>query len=220
MPRDTRLIIPDIFHHAIQRGNNRQDVFNSNEDRLYYLKWARRLAEENYVPIMGYCLMTNHTHLLVLPRNADDMINFMKLLGQRYTQYVNRKYHRSGKLWENRYKIHPVDPELYYVVLKYIEMNPVRAGVVSDAVGYPWSSASYHLSGRANPTVMADGLQRSVFHYKDFFSLEEKPEDLEAIRTATQQGKAWGKPAFLENLAESLGRVVTPRTRGRPKKNK
>ena len=142
----------------------------------------------------------------------------MKLLGQRYTQYVNRKYHRSGKLWENRYKIHPVDPELYYVVLKYIEMNPVRAGVVSDAVGYPWSSASYHLSGKANPTVTADCLQRSVFRYKDFFYQEEKPEDLEAIRTATQQGKAWGKPAFLEKLAESLGRVVTPRTRGRPKK--
>jgi putative transposase len=132
MPRDTRLIIPNIYHHALQRGNNRQDVFHENIDRLYYLKWARKLAEQYHVPIIGYCLMTNHIHLLILPRDQDGMINFIKLLAQRYTQYFNRRYQRTGKLWENRYKLHPVDPEVYYVVLKYIEMNPVRAGLVSD----------------------------------------------------------------------------------------
>jgi len=79
-----------------------------------------------------------------------------------YTQYFNRRYHRSGKLWENRYKLHPVDPEVYYVVLKYIEMNPVRAGLVPDGAAYPWSSASYHLLGKENQTIMADSLDRIV----------------------------------------------------------
>lgn len=220
MPRDTRLIVPNIYHHAMQRGNNRQNVFNNNGDRIYYLKWARNLAEKNHVPIIGYCLMTNHIHLLVLPRDADGMINFMKLLGQRYTQYFNRTYKRCGKLWENRYRVHPVDPELYHVVLRYIEMNPVRAGLVTDGAQYPWSSASYHLLGTDNPTIMASCLHSSALRYNEFFYQEENPQELQAIRTATQQGKAWGKTSFLEKLTNSLGRVVTPRRRGRPRKDK
>ena len=220
MPRNTRLIFPNIYHHAMQRGNNRQGIFNDKVDRLYYLKWARKLALQYQVPIMGYCLMTNHVHLLVLPRNEDGMINFMKLLAQRYTQYYNRKYQRSGKLWENRYKIHPVDPELYYVLLKYIEMNPVRVGLVSDGTAYPWSSAPYHILGKNNPTVLADCLHNSAFRYRDFFYEKEDPPDLDGIRMAAQQGKAWGRPSFLEKLKESLGRIVTPRRRGRPKKEK
>ncbi|MBW2650129.1 MAG: transposase, partial [Deltaproteobacteria bacterium] len=202
MPRHTRLIIPNIYHHALHR----QDVFHDHNDRFYYLEWARKLAEQNHVPITGYCLMTNHIHLLILPQNTDGLINFMKLLAQRYTQYFNRKYHRSGKLWENRYKLIPFDPETYYVVLKYIEMNPVRAGLVSDGATYPWSSASYHLLGKENQTIMADCLHDSIFSYKRFFYEEEVTEDLEAIRTSAQQGKAWGKPAFLEELANSLDR--------------
>jgi putative transposase len=168
MPRSTRLIIPNLFHHAIQRGNNRQDVFNDNIDRLYYLKWARLLSEENCVSIIGYCLMTNHIHLLVFPRDENEMINFMKLIGQRYTQYFNRKYQRTGKLWENRYRIHPIDSEVSYVVLKYIEMNPVRAGIVTDGADYTWSSAPYHLSGKEDSTITADGLYRSSFRYVDW----------------------------------------------------
>ena len=218
MPRSTRLIIPNVCHHALQRGNNRQDIFLEKGDRFYYLKWAGQLSVQYQVPIMGYCLMTNHVHLLVLPRSEWAMINFMKLLGQRYTQYFNRKYRRSGKLWENRYKLHPVDPAGYYVVLKYIEMNPVRAGLVSDASAYAWSSARYHLLGQADKLITADYLHTSAFTYREFFYKEERPEDLQTIRLATQQGRAWGGTEFLEDLARICNRVVTPRRRGRPKK--
>jgi putative transposase len=218
MPRNTRLIIPNICHHAIQRGNNRQDVFQEKEDRFYYLKWAGELAERYHVPIIGYCLMTSHTHLLVLPRSEAGMINFMKLLAQRYTQYYNRKYHRSGKLWENRYKLHPVDPDVYYVVLRYIERNPVKAGMVADGADYPWSSGSYHLLGREDKTIKADYLHDSAFSYREFFYEQERSKDVEAIRDAAQQGKAWGRAAFLERLGNKLNRVVVPRKRGRPKK--
>jgi putative transposase len=218
MPRGIRIIIPDICHHAIQRGNNRQDVFNADEDRLYYLEWARKLAQQYQVAIIGYCLMTNHIHLLVIPRSVDGMIGFMKLLAQRYTQYFNRRYQRTGKLWDNRYKIHPIDSEVYHVVLRYIEMNPVRAGVVSDGVLYPWSSASYHILGKVDPVVRVDLLHRATFGYREFFYQEEDSQDLDAIRTAVRQGKAWGRPAFLDELGNILGRVVTPRARGRPRK--
>ena len=161
--------------------------------------------------------MTNHIHLLVLPRSQKAMINFMKLLAQRYTQYYNRKYRRTGKLWENRYKLHPVDPAVYYVVLKYIEMNPVRVGMVADAPDYPWSSAAYHLLGREDKMIMADYLHDSAFSYRAFFYEKGRPEDLKTIRTATQQGKAWGKATFLERLGRSYDRVVVPRRRGRPR---
>lgn len=221
MARNIRLIIPNIFHHAIQRGNNRQAVFQEKEDRLFYLKWARELAEQFHTPIFGYCLMTNHNHLLVLPSSEEGMINFMKLLAQRYTQYYNRKYQRSGKLWENRYKIHPFDPEVYHVVLRYIERNPVRAGMVGDGTRYPWSSASYHLLGEKDEIIMADYRHNSPFSYKEFFYEQERNEDLEAIQDAAQQGKAWGKAAFLEELTSKLGEIVVPRKKGRPpKKNK
>lgn len=162
--------------------------------------------------------MTNHTHLLILPSSQEGMINFMKLLAQRHTQYYNRKYHRSGKLWENRYKLHPLDPDVYYVVLRYIERNPVRAGMVEDGTAYPWSSAAYHLSRKEDKTVMADYLHDSVFSYREFFYEQERSGDIEAIREAEQQGKAWGRGVFLEKLGSKLGRVVVPRKRGRPKK--
>ncbi|MBW1936713.1 MAG: hypothetical protein JRI84_14410 [Deltaproteobacteria bacterium] len=87
----------------------------------------------------------------------------MKLLAQRYTQYYNGKYGRTGKLWENRYKMHPIDPSVYYVVLKYIEMNPVRAGMVEDAIDYPWSSAAYHLQGKEDRMILADCIHDSAF---------------------------------------------------------
>ena len=193
MPRNARLIIPNMCHHAIQRGNNHQGVFKENDDRLYYLKWARKLAEQYHAPIIGYCLMTNHTHILIFPSSQEGMINFMKLLAQRYSRYYNRKYH-----------LHPLDPDIYYVVLRYIERNP--------------ASAAYHLSGKEDKTVMADYLHESVFSYREFFYEQERSGDIEAIREAAQQGKAWGRAVFLERLGSKLGRVVVPRKRGRPKK--
>jgi len=214
MPRNPRLIVPNMCHHAIQRGNNKQDVFSDNDDRRYYLKWAKTLAGQYPVAIVGYCLMTNHIHLLVLPMTFEGMVKFMKLLSQRYSQYFNRKYHRSGKLWENRYKIHPIDGEVYHVVLRYIEKNPVRAGLVSDGALYKWSSARYHLLGIPDPVVSAEYLHSSCFSYGEFFYEQEREEDIGDIRVAAQQGKAWGRPVFLETLAESLGRVVVPRPRG------
>lgn len=220
MARNIRLIIPNIFHHAIQRGNNRQTVFQEKEDRFFYLKWARELAVQFRTPIFGYCLMTNHNHLLILPSSEEGMINFMKLLAQRYTQYYNRKYQRSGKLWENRYKIHPFDPEVYYIVLRYIEMNPVRAGMVRDGTHYPWSSASYHLFGKKDETIMADYHPNFKCNYREFFYEQERKEDLEAIQNAAQQGKAWGETTFLEDLTSKLGKVVVPRKKGRPKIDK
>ena len=209
MPRKTRLFVPGLCHHAIQRGNNKQDVFNDDDDRLYYLQWVKMLAWQYPVAIIGYCLMTNHIHLLILPLTTEGVVNFMKLLSQRYSQYFNRKYHRSGRLWENRYKIHPIDGEVYHVVLRYIERNPVRAGMVSDGTAYEWSSARYHVLGIPDPAVTADYIHISCFTYKEFFYEQEHKEDVGAIRIA-----AWGRPVFLEALAEKLGRFVAPRPRG------
>jgi putative transposase len=129
-----RVVYPGIPHHGIQRGNHRQEIFLEDSDRHYYLKWMLSLAIDNKVPIIGYCLMTNHIHLLLLPQTVTGLINFMKVLSQRYTQYFNYTYHRTGKLWGNRYKLHPFEPETNSALLRYVERNPLRAGIVDNVI--------------------------------------------------------------------------------------
>src|SRR3989338_10855138 len=131
MPRKIRYILPELAHHAIQRGNNRQNVFLDMDDRQSFLQSLGKYGRENNVYIGAYCLMTNHVHLLLYPETEEGLIVFMKLVSQMHSQRMNRKYRRSGKLWENRYKLHIVDPDYEWYVARYIELNPVRARMVT-----------------------------------------------------------------------------------------
>jgi len=232
MARKSRLIYPGIPHHANhsvitkplitrgRRGNNRQEIFLEDGDRHYYLKWMLSLAIDNKVPIIGYCLMTNHIHLLLLPQTVTGLINFMKVLSQRYTQYFNYTYHRTGKLWGNRYKLHPFEPESNSALLRYVERNPLRAGIVDNVIDYPWSSAHYHLTGKFDPYIMVDILGYNPNDYRDFFSLSsaDDHQHLTEIRTAVKQGCAYGSEDFIRWLTERLQCIVTPRPKGRPRK--
>lgn len=141
MPRRPRLALPGIPLHLIQRGNNRQACFFAEDDYRIYLDWLTEYASKSGCRVHAYVLMTNHVHLLVSADSTTAPGALMKALGQRYVQYVNRTYLRSGTLWEGRYRSCPVDQEAYLLACqRYIELNPVRAAMVRHPADYPWSS--------------------------------------------------------------------------------
>jgi putative transposase len=141
MPRRARLVMPGVAWHVIQRGNNRSACFYAEEDYRFYLNTLKEQADKFGCAVHAYVLMTNHVHLLLTPSRIDSVALTMKNLGQRYVQYINRTYRRSGTLWEGRYKSCLVQDETYVLACyRYIELNPLRAGMVKHVGDYRWSS--------------------------------------------------------------------------------
>ena len=217
MPRKIRFIIPHIPHHAIQRGNNCQDVFLDQRDRRCYLSILKESSTECNVLIGAYCLMTNHVHLLLYPTDEKGMIRFMKRLSQMYSQYFNHKYGRTGKLWENRYKLSLGDPERSWVIARYIERNPLRAKIVSKAENYPYSSAQNHLCNIPDVFLTYDLLSGDYDGYREFFDQDTADDSrhLKEIEDAAQQGKALGNEDFINECAEIIGADLKVRRQGR-----
>ena len=154
MPRRPRITLPGVPLHLIQRGNNRQACFYADDDYRVYLDWLEEYAEVSGCAIHSYVLMTNHVHLLVTPKTSQSVGELMKRLGQRYVQYVNRTYRRSGTLWEGRFRSCLTQEEDYVLgCYRYIELNPVRATMVAHPAEYPWSSYRANAQGEASSLV-------------------------------------------------------------------
>jgi len=227
MPRRPRLTLPGVPLHLIQRGNNRQACFFSDEDYRAYLAWLGEYARSSACQIHAYVLMTNHVHLLISSADDTGPGRLMKALGQRYVQYVNRRYRRSGTLWEGRFRSCLVEDERYLLACqRYIELNPVRARMVDDPAAYRWSSYRAHAQGEAAPFIQshflycalgADPDERQAA-YRALFRDQLDPEVLDAIRHATNGNYALGDWHFAEQIRAALGRRVTPGTAGRPRK--
>ena len=222
MPRKIRYIIPQIPHHVIQRGNNKQDVFHDKEDRSVFLSKLRIHSVKQKVYIGAYCLMTNHFHLLLYPDSSEGLITFMKYLSQLHTQYINKKYNRTGKLWENRYKLSMIDPGYEWVFARYIERNPLRARLVSKPEEYRYSSANFNLDGISNENVNRDIVGKRRDEYRKFFYEGEanRTKHIEDIRSIIGQEKALGCVEFINKLENKFKRSFKVRKQGRPFKNK
>lgn len=220
MPRKIRYIIPQVPHHAVQRGNNRQDIFFDQEDRLNFLSNLQKYSKKQQVSIGAYCLMTNHIHLMLYPESENNLAKFMKFVCQMHTQHINRKYRRSGKLWENRYKLHIVDPACEWVVARYIERNPVRARMVKNIEDYEYSSARAHLLLHTDRVLSKDILKNRLNEYREFFKDKESDskQHLSSIREIIQQEKVWGNETFIKSLEERFQTIFRVRPRGRPQK--
>jgi len=210
MPRVARAIVPEVAVHVIQRGNNRGACFFSDADYVTYLRYLGRFAPRCGCSIHAYCLMTNHVHLLLTPHAADACARLMKSLGQHYAQYVNRARRRSGTLWEGRFRSSLVATERYALACyRYIELNPVRAGLVAAPRDYRWSSYRANAEGDADgllsphPAYLGlagDALARRR-QYDGLFDASMTPEEVDEIRSATRNGRALG---------------AAPKSRGRP----
>jgi len=227
MPRRARIALPNVPIHIIQRGNNRQACFFADEDYRRYLDWLAEYATKTGCRIHAYVLMTNHVHLLLSGEQADAGGALMKLLGQRYVQYVNRVYRRSGTLWEGRFRSCPVQEERYLLgCQRYIELNPVRANMVSHPAEYRWSS--YRANAQGEPDVLvrphplydalAGDAGNRLVAYRELFRYELEPGLVDEIRRATNGNFALGSERFATEVASMIGRRAVPGASGRPRK--
>jgi putative transposase len=211
--------------HLVQRGINREPCFFAEEDYHCYLHWLQKSAADWHCAIHAYVLMTNHVHLLITAERPDGPARLMQSLGRRYVQYINRAYRRSGSLWEGRYKSSAVQAEAYlFTCMRYIELNPVRAGMVSDPAHYRWSSYRYNGLGQADERLVAHPLYQSLGHnaeerrasYRALFRSELDDDAIDDIRLALAQNQPLGDDRFAERICARVGVRRANAKRGRP----
>ena len=215
MPRRARCLVDGVPHHVTQRGVDRCPVFESDFDRHTYLRLLRDQLAETPVRLLGWCLMTNHVHLVLLPEHSDGLGVVLRRVHGRYAQYFNVRSGRTGHLWQNRYFACPLGPAQVRRALVYVDCNPIRAGMVEAATDYPWSSAAAHAGG-ADPTGILDGdwqrLAGISGNWGDLLRDAGRDRELEAC---TYSGRPFGDVEFVTRIGEQFGRQWT---RGRPKK--
>ena len=223
MPRQARVVAVGAPHHITQRGNNRQDVFLSSDDRQVYLDLIRAQCHFCELALLGYCLMANHVHLVAIPRRGDSLARALRRAHSQYAQRFNRRYGRSGHLWQNRYFACSLDRDYLVAALLYVDLNPVRAGLVGDAQLYPWSSARAHVEGK-DPCGLVDpaewGQLRTRADWADGLNRPLPEADVSGLRLATRSGAPCGGADFVRPLEEEAGRCLKLRARGRPPKQK
>jgi len=221
MPRKARVVIPAVPHHITQRGNNRQDVFFTEDDRRLYLSILREQSKKFGLKILGFCLMTNHLHVIATPLSE---ISLARTLGRThliYTQTINLLHQRSGHIWQNRFYSCALDEHHLIAAIAYAERNPVRAGMVRFAWEYPWSSAAAHLGEADRSGILDLPAWESMpvrAEWKDWLVKPEEETMLAALRLNTSRGRPLGSDSFLSKLECTVGRRLRPLAVGRPKK--
>ncbi|HEU5478904.1 MAG TPA: transposase [Candidatus Tumulicola sp.] len=227
MPRRARLRLAGIPLHVVQRGNNRLPCFLAPDDYPYFLDHLMLFADRFGCAVHAYALMTNHVHLLVTPGADGGVSTMMKHLSQRYVQHVNRVHGRTGTLWEGRYKSCFVLDETYVLTCyRYIDLNPVRAGLVRHPADYEWTSYRANAEGSCSRSLVPHdaylGLGRSrddrLRAYRALVAAEPEDESLQRIRDATTGNVSVGTPATLTAIQNRIGRRVTRGKPGRPRR--
>lgn len=226
MPRQPRLDLPGIAQHVIQRGNDRQPCFFTESDYLCYLQELRELTRRSRCHVHAYVLMTNHVHLLITPDAIGQIASLMQALGRRYVRYVNDRYHRTGTLWEGRYKSCLVDSDTYLLhCYRYIELNPVRACMVAAPEDYRWSSHAANAHGAADPLIhphasyLALGATEAARqeNYRSLVAHVLPDADLQTLRLHLQRQHALDSDHFRAAIEAQLGRRAGPGVIGRPR---
>jgi len=228
MPRKQRHYLPGVPAHIIQRGNNRLPCFFSEDDYQFYMECLRDASKRFGCIIHAYVLMTNHSHLLMTPLNEDAIAKVMQSVGRRYVRYINQTYKRTGTLWEGRHKGNLVQSECYVLTCyRYIELNPVRAGIVAHPADYSWSSFQHNAQGRRNAllepheayTALGVTAESRCLAYGELFAVNVDENLLKEIRDAAQFGTPLGNDRFRKEIEYTLGRRVGRTKRGRPRKD-
>lgn len=220
MPRISRAVAVGYPHHIVQRGNNKGDVFFDKRDREKYLSLLKKYSAKWNSPILSYCLMNNHVHLLTKPLDEMSLYKMMQGITLCYTQYFNRKYERTGRLWESRYYSCIVDNDRYlWTVARYIEQNPMRAGKVNRVEEYFYSSARTHMYGKKDEILgeeLFDENQRT--DYVKLIQSTITKDKIDEIRHYTKVGRPLGNEQFVSQMEAKLQRKFFLRSPGRPKK--
>jgi putative transposase len=211
MARRHRLQLAGLSQHVTQRGNNRADLFKTTDDYEAFLMFLGLALRRHPVRLHGYALMKNHVHLVMTPDKAGAIARTMQVVGLRYVQYFNRQYGRTGGLFEGRYRATIIDTDVYWLrCLRYVEFNPVRAGLVSRAEAYPWSSYAANAFGMPDGLVSPHPLYSALGHapderqrqWRDFCATEEAGADIAVLRKALQAGGALGRVMIPEDVCQ------------------
>ena len=218
MARIARVVAPGCWHHVTQRGNRRQTVFFDDADRVLYLKLLARHCRRAGVAIAGYCLMGNHVHLVAIPRTESGLAQALGRTHGDYARWLNLQRGEVGHVWQNRFYSCPLDERHQWEALRYVELNPVRAGLVAEAWEWRWSSAAAHVAG-VDRTGLLDSAEWETRWNPESWRdvLEYGVEDgafLERIREATRTGRPAAGAEFVVELEGRVGRLLRPRKRG------
>ena len=218
MARLARAVAPGLPHHVTQRGNRRQTVFFSDDDYEAYRALLAEHAAAEGVAVWAYCLMPNHVHLVLVPPEEGALRRALGEAHRRYTRRVNLREDWRGYLWQGRFASFVMDERHLLAAARYVELNPLRAGLVRRAADWPWSSARAHLAGHDDALVAVAPLLERVPDWRGFLAGGLEEEALEALRRHTRTGRPLGNPAFLARLEARLGRRLRPGKPGpRPK---
>lgn len=228
MPRKPRIIVAGQPHHVIIRGVNRNPIFFRDLDYRKYLQTLLQASEANDCSIHAYVLMTNHVHLLVTPLHRVSLGKTVQSVGCRYVHYFNSVHRRTGTLWEGRYKSLLIESEAYlFACQRYIELNPVRAGMTRHPARYPWSSYHHNAFGEFNPLItrharyeaLADKPEARQVAYKALFNVPIDDSETKLIRDLTNQEWVLGGNRFKTLIQSKLGRRIEPLPRGGDRKS-
>lgn len=218
MSRLARVVIPKTAHHITQRGNRRQPVFFRDEDRDLYKRLLREQATRFGVKIWAYCLMDNHVHLVAVPSDKKSLARAIGEAHRRYTTAINAREGWRGYLWQGRFSSVPLDNAHLLAAVRYIETNPVRAGLTSRAEDYLWSSANAHIKKTPDSFIEISPLTNEISDWGSFLASVEPEDRLKALRLHTRTGRPLGEESFLKRCERATSRVLHKLPAGRPQK--
>jgi putative transposase len=218
MARISRVVIPTIAHHVTQRGNRNQQVFFSPEDKQEYLRLLKIFSYQEGVEYLAYCLMDNHVHLIAIPRDENSLAKGIGEAHRRYSRMINFRQGWRGYLFQGRFNSCPLDERHLIEAARYVELNPVRAGIVAKAEEYEYSSAKYHVQDHEDVIVKRNPFKASIDDWGEFLKQGVSQDWVKMLRRRTQTGRPCGNDKFVTQLEEMTGRELNPRRTGRKRK--
>jgi len=218
MARIVRVVVPKLPHHVIQRGNRRQRVFFADSDYNSYIELMAEWCRKNKVEIWAYCLMPNHAHLIAVPSSEDSLCRAIGEAHRRYTRMINFRKKWRGFLWQGRFASYPMDEKYLYLAARYIELNPVRAGLAKRPEEYQWSSARAHLAGQDDNLVKVKPLLGMAEDWGRYLGEKAEEDEIDLLRKHERTGRPLGSRRFIRRIEQKLGKILL-RQRPGPKKN-
>lgn len=213
MPRLARIVLENIPHHIIQRGNRSQQVFFSDKDKYTYLKLLRENANKAHITFLAYCLMDNHVHLIAIPQQTSSLAQGIGETHRNYSRMVNQREGWTGYLWQGRFLSYPLDQCHLYAAIRYVERNPVEAGLVSNPADYIWSSAAAHIHGKEDLLLRNHTDYLNISNWDEYLDSPSK-EETANIEAHIKTGRPMGDKKFITSAEQKTGRKLHKRKPG------
>ena len=214
MPRMARLVVPGLPHHIVQRGSRRQRTFFSDADYLAYLNLVRDNLADAGVSVWAYCLMPNHVHLVAVPERETSLAAWLRVVHHRHARRVNAAQGWTGHLWQERFHSCVLDEAHLLAAVRYVELNPVRAGMCDRPEAWRWSSARAHLSGKSDRVVDVRPMLERIRDWRRYLGADDQPRAVSRLRSHSRSGRPAGSAEFVAELEQVTGRRLRPRKRG------